>query len=135
MRGREIDANYPTGGWRPVTLGEAPPAKEIVPAFAWCRAEFALPSPVAGWSVPWKLTFEAERDALLYLNGKFIGRYAAVGPQADFYLPEPFLNFAGKKNLLTMVLAYADQPHYIRTLRVGPYEEFCARRTRVEFEW
>jgi hypothetical protein len=135
MRGREIDANYPTGGWRPVTLGEAPPTKEIVPAFAWCRAEFALPSPLAGWSVPWKLTFEAERDALLYLNGKFIGRYATVGPQKDFYLPEPFLNFAGRKNFLTMVLAYVDQPHYIRTLRVGPYEEFCARRTRVEFEW
>jgi hypothetical protein len=34
-----------------------------------------------------------------------------------------------------IVLAYTDQPHHIHTLRVAPYEEFAAHRTRVEFEW
>jgi hypothetical protein len=135
MRGRDIDPEFPREGWRPAELNEFSTGKELVPAFTWCRAEFALETPSAGWSVPWKVNFEAERDALLYLNGKFVGRYVTVGPQKEFYLPEPHLAFGGKKNVLTIVLAYADQPNYIRTLRVGPYEEFCARRTRVEFEW
>ena len=27
----------------------------------------------------------------IYLNGELIGRYMKIGPQRDFYLPEPFL--------------------------------------------
>ena len=65
-----------------------------------------------------------------------MGRYVTIGRQKDFYLPEPYLVFGGKqKNILTVVLAYTDGPQQIRTLRVGPYEEFATRRTRVEFEW
>jgi hypothetical protein len=95
-----------------------------------------LPSIGGGWSVPWKLVFEAERDALIYLNGKFIGRYATVGPQKEFYIPEPYLAGGAKPtNVLSILLAYAAEPDFIRTLRVWPYEEFSARRTRVEFEW
>ena len=75
------------------------------------------------------------RDALLYLNGKFIGRYVTAGPQKDFYLPDPYFAASREKNALTIVLAYADRPGHIRTLRIAPYEEFAARRTRVEFEW
>jgi hypothetical protein len=135
-RGREIDPEYPAGGWKPADLNDVATAKELVAAFTWCRAEFVLPSAVPGWFVPWKVTFEAERDALLYLNGKFIGRYVTAGPQKDFYLPEAyFVTGAKTRNILTIVLAYADHPGYIRTLRVGPYQEFAARRTRIEFEW
>lgn len=84
----------------------------------------------------WKLSFEAGHDALLYLNGKFVGRYATAGPQKEFYLPEPYLIFDGKrKNVLTIVLAYTSEPRCIRTLRIGPYDEFATRRTRVEFGW
>ena len=85
--------------------------------------------------VPWKVTFEADRDALLYLNGKFVGRYVIVGPQKDFYLPEPYFAPPGKQNVLTFVLAYTDRPGHLRTLRVGPYAEFSARRTHLEFQW
>ena len=135
MRGRDIDPEFPREKWRPATLTEIAEEKKLVPAFTWCRAEFALEAPSAGWLVPWKVNFEAERDALLYLNGKFVGRYVTVGPQKEFYLPEPYLLFGGKKNYLTIILAYADQPNYIRTLRLTPYEEFSVRRTRIEFEW
>ena len=59
-----------------------------------------------------------------------------MGPQKDFYLPDPYLVFEGKQgNVLTVVLAYTDGLGHIKTLRVGPYEEFATRRTRVEFEW
>jgi len=136
MKGRDLDPNFAIGGWSSSSLTGAGAPAALVPAFTWCRAEFTLETPDEAWSVPWKLTFEADRDALLYLNGKFVGRYATIGPQKDFYLPEPYLFFGGKqKNILTIVLAYTDQPQHIRTLRVGPYEEFATRRTRVEFEW
>lgn len=145
MRGREVDPDLSTAGWMMASLSEpgpakgsaalAPESKEFLPAFTWCRAEFAMEKPAEDWSIPWKLTFEADCDALLYLNGKFVGRYVSAGPQKDFYLPEPYLVFGGRKNLLTVVLAYVDNASPIRTLRVAPYEEFSTRRTRVEFEW
>ncbi|MBZ5542464.1 MAG: beta-galactosidase [Acidobacteriia bacterium] len=134
-RGRQIDPRVPSRGWQSVNLAEGSSSAEFVPSFAWCRAEFAVPAVPSGWTIPWKLTFEAVRDALLYLNGKFIGRYVTAGPQKDFYLPEAYFVEGGKKNILTFVLAYADRPGYIRTLRIAPYEEFAARRTRVEYEW
>jgi hypothetical protein len=135
-RGREIDPEFSIGGWKPADLNDVAQGTELVPAFTWCRAELALPNPAPGWFAPWKVTFEAERDALLFLNGKFLGRSITAGPQKDFYLPETYFSASGKqKNLLTIVLAYADHPGYIRTLRIAPYEEFAARRTRIEFEY
>ncbi len=135
MRGHEIDPDFPKTGWQPVELSEFATGEPLVPAFTWCRAEFDFPGAVAGWSAPWKLTFEAERDALLYLNGKFVGRYVTAGPQEDFYLPEPWFNPQSKANVLTILLAYADHAGFIRTLRIVPYEEYATHRTRLEFEW
>jgi len=135
MKGRQLDPGFFAGG-QPLALSGGSASKELLPAFTWCQAEFLLEKPPEEWSIPWTLTFEAERDALLYLNGKFVGRYMTVGPQKDFYLPDPYLLFDIKrKNVLTIVLAYADEPNHIRTLRIGPYDEFATRRTRVEFGW
>ncbi|MCL5005301.1 MAG: beta-galactosidase [Acidobacteria bacterium] len=135
MQGRKIDPEAPVGGWsEPVQIGTGGP-KELAPAFTWCRAEFTMERPSAEWFAPWKVTFEADRDALLYLNGKFVGRYVTEGPQKDFYLPEPFFVYEGKNNVLTIVVAYAEEAGHIRTLRIGPYEEYATRRTRVEFAW
>jgi hypothetical protein len=106
----------------------------LLPAFTWCQTKFAIPAIEPGWLVPWKLTFEADRDALIYLNGKFVGRFVTVGPQKEFYLPGPYFAPSGE-NTLTFILAYTDRPGHLRTLRVGPYEEFSARRSRVEFQW
>jgi hypothetical protein len=135
MRGRDLEPDFAAAAWSPASYRASDPAHELVPAFTWCRTEFALPGVAPGWMAPWKLTFEADRDALLYLNGKFVGRYVTVGPQKEFYLPEPYFAPAGRQNILTFVLAYTDHPGHVRTLRVGPYEEFSARRTRVEFQW
>jgi len=62
-----------------------------------------------------------------------VGRFATIGPQRDFYLPEPFLSPGD--NTLMFLLAYADQPQHLRKLSVEPYAEYAVRRTRVEFEW
>ncbi|HEV2379886.1 MAG TPA: beta-galactosidase [Terriglobia bacterium] len=136
MRGRRADPNYTTrqGG---VPGSPGPPIHAgTVPVFTWCRAEFSLTAPAPEWSIPWKLTIEAGRDALLYLNGRFVGRYVIAGPQKDFFLPEPYLVFGPKsRNVVSVVLAYTDSSAPLTTLSVGPYEEFATRRTRVEFQW
>lgn len=132
----KIDPTQAPGGWSaPVAIGTGG-GKDLLPLFTWCNAEFDIQQPPEEWFAPWKLTFEADRDALIYLNGRFVGRYMTIGPQKDFYLPEPFFTSeTGQKNFLTVVLAYTDQPGHIRTLRVAPYDEFATRRTRIEFEW
>jgi hypothetical protein len=135
MRGRDVDPDFAGAAWSPASYQASGLADQLVPAFTWCRTEFALPGVAPGWIVPWKLTFDADRDALIYLNGKFVGRYVTVGPQKEFYLPEPYFAPAGKENTLTFVLAYTDHPAHLRTLRVAPYEEFSAHRTHVEFQW
>jgi hypothetical protein len=120
--------------WTPASFlgdGESLPP---VPAFTWCHARFTLPAADEVWKTPWKLTFDADCDALVFLNGKFVGRYVTVGPQKDFYLPEPYLFPAGENNLM-FLLAYTDQSHHLRKLQVAPYAEFSVRRTRLEFEW
>jgi hypothetical protein len=134
MRGREVDPAFAGAAWSPATYQASGSMDPPLPAFTWCQAKFAMPAIEQGWMVPWKLTFDADRDALIYLNGKFVGRYVTVGPQKDFYLPGPYFAPAGE-NTLTFVMAYTDRPEHLRTLRVGPYQEFCARRTRVEFQW
>ena len=136
-RGRQqLAPNFGARGWPPVSLSAGAPKGSFVPAFTWCRAEFRLESPVREWFMPWKLVFEADSDALLYLNGTFVGRYVTIGPQSEFYLPEPYLKFGEKEpNVLILVLAYADTTAPIRALRVAPYDEFATRRTRIEFEW
>jgi hypothetical protein len=135
MRGRDVDPDFAAAAWSPASYKASDSADPLVPAFTWYRTEFTLPGVEPGWTVPWKVTFEADRDALLYLNGKFVGRYVTGGPQKDFYLPEPYFAPAGRQNTLTFVLAYTDHPGHIRTLRVSPYADFSARRTHVEFQW
>lgn len=135
MRGREVDPNFSFGGWNRVSLGGTPASQELAPSFTWCRAEFVVGKADKLWSIPWRLVFEADRDALIYLNGKFVGRSVTVGPQTEFYLPEPFLHLDGQTNVLTILLAYTESAQVIRTLRVEPCEEHCARRTRIELEW
>jgi hypothetical protein len=135
MRGRDVDSDFTAAAWSPASYQASGSADQLVPAFTWCRTQFALPEVVPGLIAPWKLTFEADRDALIYLNGKFVGRYVTVGPQKEFYFPWPYFAPAGRENILTFVLAYTDRPGHLRTLRVGPYEEYSAHRTRVEFLW
>jgi hypothetical protein len=121
--------------WTPASFLGGGGSPAMVPAFTWCRAQFPLPSSAEVWKAPWKLVFDADCDALIFLNGKFVGRYVTLGPQRDFFLPEPYLALNGAVNSLMFLLAYTDQPNHLRSLQVVPYAEFAVRRTRVEFEW
>ncbi len=136
MRGREVNPEFHFGPWQTAELTPAAKPGRRIPAFTWCRATFALEAPPENWQIPWNVDFDAKRDALLYLNGKFVGRYATVGPQTRFFLPASYLRFgAGQQNVLTIVLAYTDDTRAISRLRITPYDEFAIWRARIDFRW
>ncbi len=128
----EPGSSAPT--WLPFSLESTSAHHSPVPAYTWFRANFLFPKKNENWNAPWKLIFEADCDALIYLNGKFVGRSVTQGPQHEFYLPEPFLELGGQ-NTLMIALAHTDDPRHLRTLQVAPYPEYTVRRTRFEFEW
>jgi hypothetical protein len=101
------------------------------PSFTWCEADLALPALDADWSVPWYLQFDADTDALIFLDDVLLGRYARSGPQYRFYLPSALLRTASSHRL-TLLLAYTDTTDVIRTCEVQPYREYSTRRVRIE---
>jgi hypothetical protein len=120
--------------WTPATFLGGVGSPQAVPAFTWCRAKLTMPPIDPAWKIPWKLNFDADCEALIFLNRRFVGRFATAGPQKAFYLPEPYLS-PGAENSITFVLAYTDKPQHVRTLQVAPYQEYSVRKTRIEFEW
>ncbi|MDD5546342.1 MAG: beta-galactosidase [Candidatus Omnitrophica bacterium] len=83
----EIDEN----GWK-----ISPSAKKYVFAkemgeLVWYRRRFKF-LPRKGGTCALKLTIDhAFERCVIYLNGRALGKYESVGPQNDFYIPEPFL--------------------------------------------
>ena len=135
MAGREINPEYSSSPWRKAMVGAAPRAADFVPAYTWFRAAFSMTADPQ-WFCPWKLAITSDRDALIYVNGKFVGFYRTIGPQDEFYLPEPYLHMDGKQeNLVTVRLAYTASPESLKQLVIAPYTEFASRKTEVKFQW
>lgn len=131
----ELNAAEIGGMWQQGRLGGPDGAADFVPAYTWFRAAFPL-SGRSEYFNPWKVSIAADRDALLYLNGRFVGYYQAVGPQREFYLPDPWLCLDGvEQNILAVMLAYTDGLRHLRELVISPYVEFATRKTQVEFLW
>jgi hypothetical protein len=135
LRGARLDLER-LGAWQSkATLQKSGSTAEPVPASTWCNASFTLEKPPENWFAPLKVIFRADADALLYLNGRFVGRYVTIGPQTEFYLPEPWLIFdPERRNSLAIILANTDSPQAIRTLAISPYEEFAAYRVKVALD-
>jgi hypothetical protein len=125
----------PSQEWRPGRPGQPDGAADLVPAYTWFRAAFPLRGSAEHFC-PWKLRVDADRDALLYVNGRFAGYYQAAGPQSEFYMPEPWLHLDGTTdNVVAVMLAYTDGLRPLKELLISPYEEFATRKTQVEMRW
>ena len=87
--------------------------------------EFEIPRTPMTLSVPWKLHLEADANAFVTLNGHLLGRYWAIGPQRDIWLPECWLNFGpGAKNVVELQArptAHAPVGQIIKSTQVRPY--------------
>jgi hypothetical protein len=105
-----------------------------LPCFTWCEATLALPTLDPEWSAPWYLEFDADADAMIFLDDIFLGRYARRGPQYRFYLPGGLL-MAAASHRLTLLLGYTDTTAVIRSCEVRQYREYTTRRVRVECSW
>jgi hypothetical protein len=64
----------------------------------------------------------------IYLNGELIGRYMKIGPQRDFYLPEPFLK---EDNCIAVAVEnYEGQNPEASNLTILPY--YAAKKLMIE---
>lgn len=135
MKGREVNPDYVAQSAQRQKLGSGSGHEEYAPAYVWFNAAFAVPE-TANWFCPCNITIAADRDALLYVNGRFVGYYRTIGPQSSFYLPETFVSPGSEpRNILTVMLAYTDSLNAIKRLVVSPYMEFAARKTDIAMEW
>lgn len=98
--------------------------------------EFQIPNSLAAQSVPWKLYLEADANAFITLNGHLLGRYWAVGPQKEIWLPECWLNFGtDKKNIIELQSRpTVDAPvgKIIKHAEVRPYVQFTLEKTGTQ---
>jgi hypothetical protein len=99
--------------------GIEPKAKQDA-LLTWYRLEFDLPASAAAKSTPWRLLIKASGNGYMWLNGHDIGRHWEEGPQREYYLPECWLNFAGK-NVLVLGLRQTIHGAKIEAAEVAPY--------------
>jgi len=92
----------------------------------WYRASFAAPSSEPNLRLPWSLHIEANANAFVYLNGHLLGRYYAVGPQSDFWLPECWLKTGdGDRNIVALQARPTGGGPVIKVLEVRPKIQFA----------
>ncbi len=96
-------------------------------ALSWARLEFALPHVAAGVFLPWCLKLDVTGNALLYLNGRPIGRFWQHGGQREYFLPDCWLNTGGKKNVVALCMRPLNEPARVLAARVEPYVVYATK--------
>lgn len=119
--------------WQSVTLdinGEIPrkgngvqPKGEPDGLFTWYRIEFELPEQEPDVWTPWLARINASGNGYMWLNGQNIGRHWGAGPQREFFLPECWLHFGAKKNILVMGLRQTARGAKLRAMEIAPYQD------------
>lgn len=101
----------------------------------WYRTSFTIPS-YKDWIVPWRLHIESTGDLQIWLNGKLVGRYFAVGPQEDFYLPDGWLKTA-QRNSLVLVMRSSGNGEIapkLKKVEASPYTGYVVRKNMLEVD-
>ncbi|HBG26530.1 MAG: hypothetical protein A2Y10_01035 [Planctomycetes bacterium GWF2_41_51] len=93
--------NVPLGNWKNI------PELESYNGVCWYRLSFALDLKDE-WQIPLYVEANISNNALIYLNGKLIGRYHHVDWQREFYLPDSWLNRHG---LNVITIAARNEPN------------------------
>ena len=74
--------------------------------------------------LPWLFHIEANANAFVYFNGHLLGRYYAVGPQTDFWLPECWIK-NGEKNIIALQARPTGNGPVIKRVELRPYSQFA----------
>lgn len=93
----------------------------------WCRRAFRF-----RWNpdfeTPMRLTLRhAQRKALIYFNGVLAGRYADIGPQEDFYIPEDWIR---EENTVCIMLDGRDKGPRLGEVSFSSY--LALRKTTID---
>lgn len=131
----------PTGeglGWQKPEFNDAQWANHPLPSavapedslLTWFRMNFTLPTVAADIWVPWCLKLAANGNGFIYLNENNIGRIWEYGGQREFFLPDCWLNAAGKTNTLAICLRSVDRPAGLQAATVVPYRVYAEYKTR-----
>ncbi len=118
--------DYKDSGWE---IMNKPDSRIAYKGVRWYRTWFKVPR-IKHWTIPRRLHIESSGDLQIWLNGKLLGRYYAVGPQKDFYLPEDWLKIAAK-NSLVIVMRPSGKGNIIPALKsfsVSPYDEYVVQK-------
>lgn len=89
--------------------------------FTWYRIEFELPEKDPAVWIPWLARVNASGNGYMWLNGHNIGRHWEAGPQREYYLPECWLNFGSRKNVLVMGLRQTANGAVLKAVEIAPY--------------
>ena len=112
----KIDFN--DSDWLDVPAAEKYVVGESLGEVVWFRRRFTYKSR-SNTKTAVKLTIpDANQRCLFYLNGKALGQFESVGPQHDFYIPEPFLK---EENVLSIILEGTDS--YFVEPKLGTFYE------------
>lgn len=104
---------FDDSGWQAVKSGHKYVMSDDVGGILWMRRKFKFKAQ-DGWKYAVKLTIpNASQRCLMYINGRAVGWFEAIGPQHDFYVPETFLQ---ENNVLSIILqspgkGYLLEPH------------------------
>jgi hypothetical protein len=102
---------------------------------AWYRLVFRLPSR-PNWSVPFQLLLEAKGEALIFLNGRLLGRSPPDAGEREFPLPPSWLGFGAKEDNLLAVCVLSDSGEGgLLSARVHPYSDHMTRREQIEVKY
>ena len=127
--------DYDATAWPQVKMGDWKkwiPGCETFDGIGWYRVEFES-RPPSPWNIPLKLRLKVNTDALIYLNGRIVGRYNGIGWQREFYLPDCWLNPKGK-NVIALAVRNAGQAGGLSEIAVRPYPEFSVERHQVAIQ-
>ena len=96
--------------------------------FTWYRVEFTLPQQDSDVWIPWLMKINASGNGFMWLNGHNIGRHWEAGPQREFYLPECWLHFGGKKNVIVLGLRQTASGAFVKGIEIAPYPNQAEKR-------
>ncbi len=92
----------------------------------WHRATFSLSAPL-DTATPLLARLDNIGKGVLWLNGRNLGRYWQIGPQRDYYLPEPWLKVG--ENVLILAETEGNTPEQVSLV----WDEKAAAVVRVSY--
>jgi len=96
------------------------------PGIVYYRKKVKLDLP-AGFECPLRLTVKnLAAKTFLFFNGVLLGRYAAKGPQNDFYVYEDLIR---KENVITLAVETKDKTVDLSGISISPY--FMAKKEKI----